>query len=129
VLDVVSDVESYPEWAEGVQAAEVVERDGRGRPAQARFEVSSGLISGWYVLRYDWSEPDAVSWSLVESPLLKSMDGRYDLVEDDSGCEVTYTLSAVPSIPLIGPLRRKAEEQLVRTALQGLSGRVGSIAP
>lgn len=128
VLDVVADVERYPEWADGVQSAQVLERAENGRPHQARFEVSSGVISGWYIVRYDWSEPDAVSWELVESPLLKSMDGRYDLVEVDEGCEVTYTLSAVPSIPLIGPLRRKVEEQLVRTALAGLSDRVTSVA-
>ena len=39
---------------------------------------------------------------------------------------MTYSLTVEPSIPLIGPLRRKAERSILDTALKELRKRVES---
>jgi ribosome-associated toxin RatA of RatAB toxin-antitoxin module len=124
ILDAIADVASYPEWADGVREARVLDADESGRPSQARFEVSSGVVNGWYVVEYDWTSPTGVSWTLVESPLLRAMEGEYLLSPGDGVTDVEYRLTVDPSIPLIGPLRRKAEQHLVKTALDDLAGRV-----
>jgi ribosome-associated toxin RatA of RatAB toxin-antitoxin module len=126
VLAIVADVAAYPEWADGVKSADVLEADADGRPLRARFEVSSGFVQGWYVIAYDWSTPGRVAWSLVESPLLKTMDGAYDVAATDQGVDVTYSLTLEPTMPMIGPLRRAAERALIRTALDDLATRAGS---
>jgi ribosome-associated toxin RatA of RatAB toxin-antitoxin module len=128
IVEVIADLEQYPTWADGVDAVEVLAHDGAGRPQRARFEVSSAFVKGWYIVDYTWS-PDAVSWTLVESPLLKQLDGSYRWTPTDgSSTSVTYDLTAVPSMPVIGPLRRKAEQQLVDIALRSLARRVTEAA-
>ena len=44
VLDVVADVAAYPEWANGISSAEVLEAGPDGRPAQARFTIDAGPV-------------------------------------------------------------------------------------
>lgn len=127
VLAVIADLARYPEWAEGVRSVDILEVDGSGRPLRARFDVESGLVNGWYVIDYEWSE-GAVSWSLVESPLLRAMDGSYLVADTADGAEVTYTLDLALAMPLIGALRRKAERRIVSTALDDLAARVTEVA-
>lgn len=130
VMAVVTDLASYPEWARGVSEVEVLETFDDGRPRQARFEVSSGPVKGSYTLEYAFDDAgDAagaarMSWTLVESSLLKSLEGEYRVGRDAAGARVEYRLSMVPSFALIGPLRRKAEQQLVGTAVDDLRRRV-----
>jgi ribosome-associated toxin RatA of RatAB toxin-antitoxin module len=125
VARAVADVASYPDWAEGVKRVEVLDTDPAGRPLRARFDVASGFVNGWYVVDYDWSADGTIAWTLAESPLLKRMEGSYVLRSEGAGTLATYTLALEPSIPLIGPLRRKAEQQLVTTALDDLARYVG----
>lgn len=127
VLDVIADLARYPEWAEGVRRVDVLEVDGVGLPLRARFDVESGIVNGWYVIDYDWSD-HAVSWSLVESPLLRAMNGSYEVVDTAVGAMVTYTLQLSPAMPLIGALRRQAERRIVSTALDELAARVSEVA-
>jgi ribosome-associated toxin RatA of RatAB toxin-antitoxin module len=127
VLNVIADLARYPEWADGVRSVDVQEVDGSGRPLRARFEVASGIVNGWYVIDYVWGG-DEVSWSLVESPLLRAMDGSYEVTATDSGCSVTYTLHLALAMPLIGALRRKAEQHIVSTALDELAARASEVA-
>lgn len=127
VLDVIADLASYPEWADGVRSVGVLEIDGSGRPLRARFEVASGVVNGWYVIDYTWAER-GVSWTLVESPLLRAMDGSYDIVESGGASTVTYTLQLALAMPLIGALRRKAEQHIVSTALNELASRAQEVS-
>jgi hypothetical protein len=55
------------------------------------------------VLSYDWpADRESVTWSLVSSSLLKSLDGAYRLSPKGSGTDVTYELSVDLIIPMIG---------------------------
>lgn len=127
VLAVIADLARYPEWADGVRSVDIQEVDGSGRPLRARFEVASGIVNGWYVIDYVWHD-DAVTWSLVESPLLRAMDGSYEVTATDSGSNVTYELHLALAMPLIGALRRKAEQHIVSTALNELAARASEVA-
>jgi ribosome-associated toxin RatA of RatAB toxin-antitoxin module len=127
VLDVIADLAHYPEWADGVRAVDIQDVAEDGRPLRARFDVASGVVNGWYVIDYVWHD-DAVTWSLVESPLLRAMDGSYEITATDSGSTVTYTLHLALAMPLIGALRRKAEQHIVSTALNELAARASEVA-
>lgn len=127
VMAVISDFESYPSWAQGVKRAEVVEPGADGRPEQVFFELDATPIKDAYTLRYDWHGEDFVSWSLVESKMIKTMDGSYELTpRGPESTEVTYSLLVDVSMPMIGMLKRKAEKVVIETALRGLKKRVES---
>jgi len=123
VLDVIADVERYPEWANGITSAEVLEAGPAGRPARVRFRIDAGPIKDEYVLAYDWAD-DSVSWSLVSAQVLTAMDGAYTLTPAGDGVEVGYRLTVDLAMPMLGLIKRKAERAVVDTALKDLRRRV-----
>ena len=127
VMAVIADFESYPEWAKGVQKAEVVEPGTGDRADQVYFALDVSPIKDEYTLAYDWNGDREVTWTLVEGNMLRALDGAYTLVDrGDSSTEVTYRLALDVSIPLIGMLKRKGEKILIDAALKGLKKRVES---
>ena len=128
IMDVIADLEVYPEWSDGVQAVEVLEKTPEGRPALARYQFSSGPIKDTFNLAYEWNGNDSVSWKLTEGGMLKKQDGTYTLEPNaDGSVQVTYDLEVDISIPMIGMIKKKAEKKIVNTALQGLKERVESM--
>lgn len=127
VMEVIADFPCYPEWAQGMKKAEVVQEGPGGRASQVHFELEAAPIKDSYTLRYDWQDDSAVRWNLVEGKVLKAMQGAYELRANGSGTEVTYRLSVELSIPMIGLLRRKAEKVIIDNALKGLKKRVETL--
>jgi ribosome-associated toxin RatA of RatAB toxin-antitoxin module len=127
VMAVIADFPAYPEWAQGMKKAEVVEEGTAGRARQVHFELEAAPIKDSYTLAYDWKGDESVTWVLVEGRMLKAMEGAYVLQPAGAGTEVTYRLSVDLSIPMIGMLRRKAEKVIIDTALKGLKKRVESL--
>jgi len=124
IMAVVADIESYPEWSDGVKQVEVLSTTKDGRPETARFTFDAGLIKDTYELEYTWNGDESVSWHLTQGSVLKSMDGTYSLSEAGDGTEVKYQLAVDLSIPMLGMMKRKAEKAIVDTALKGLKKRV-----
>jgi ribosome-associated toxin RatA of RatAB toxin-antitoxin module len=128
VMAVIGDFESYPEWAKGVQKAEVLAAGPDGRAEQVFFVLDVSPIRDEYTLAYQWKGDEQVTWNLVEGKTLRSLDGAYILRDLGNGStEVTYRLALDVSIPLIGMLKRKGEKILIDTALKGLKKRVESL--
>jgi ribosome-associated toxin RatA of RatAB toxin-antitoxin module len=127
VMAVIADFESYPEWAKGVQKAQVVEPGAGDRAEQVYFELDVAPIKDEYTLAYDWDGDREVTWTLAQGKMLRALDGTYTLVDrGDGSTEVTYRLALDVTIPLIGMLKRKGEKILIDAALKGLKKRVES---
>ena len=125
VLDVIADIDSYPEWISEYKEAEVQERGTDGYPKVVRFVMDAGVIKDTLVMTYEWPKSRrSLSWTLVSSSLLRSLDGTYRLAAKGSGTDVTYELSVDLAVPMIGLLKRKAERRLPDTALKDLKKRV-----
>ena len=125
VMDVIADFPAYPQWANGVKTAEVVEPGSGGRPRTVRFHLDAGVVKDDYVLAYEWTPDDSrVDWHLVEAKMQKDQRGSYTLVERGAETEVTYELSVDISIPMIGMFKRRAEKAIIDTALRDLKKRV-----
>lgn len=129
IMGVIADFESYPVWATGVKAAEVVSTTAAGRAQQVHFVLDAAPIRDEYELSYVWDRDRTVSWSLaVPGEMLTSMDGAYVLEPvGDGGTRVTYQLAVDVSVPLLGMLKRKAEKVIIDTALKGLKKRVEAL--
>jgi ribosome-associated toxin RatA of RatAB toxin-antitoxin module len=123
VYEVALDLEAYPEWADGVKSVVVTSEDEFGRPATADFVVEAMVKEISYTLEYDYGYDNGFAWSAIPNQDLKSLDGRYEFNEIESGCEVVYALKVDPAFIVPGFLRRQAEKQIVGTALRGLKKR------
>ncbi|BBC37173.1 Cyclase [Streptomyces graminofaciens] len=127
VMGVISDFARYPDWTGEVKQAEVLQTDGQGRAEQVRLVMDAGAIKDDQVLAYTWSGEHEVSWSLVKSQMLRSLDGTYLLKPvGDTVTEVTYQLTVDVKIPMLGMIKRKAEKVIIDRALAGLKKRVES---
>ena len=119
--EVAIDYERYPDWARDVKHVAILERDEDGRGARVEFRVAALGRSIRYVLAYDYGEaPDAFSWHLDESDMLKRLDGRYGFEAEDGGTRVAYDLAIDLAIPLPGLIKRQAARMIVATALKEL---------
>ena len=129
-MAVVADFASYPQWASGIKAAQVVRTDSDERPAQVRFTLDAGIISDTYVLGYTWRGDDGVSWELVErGSMISDMTGAYLLKDHPGGgTSVTYELAVGLAVPMIGMMKRRAEKTIIDTALKGLRSRAEKVA-
>lgn len=125
VMDVIADIGSYPDWVKEYRETEVLEIDENGNPKTARLVLDAAVLKDTMVLAYQWpADGESVTWTLVSSSLLKSLDGAYRLSRKGSGTDVTYELAVDLMIPMIGLLKRKAERRLIETALKDLKKRV-----
>ena len=126
VLDVIRDVEAYPDWTGGIAKAIVLEAGDKG-PKKVAFSMSQSGLSDEYTLVYDWQD-DGVEWSLAEpSKLQKSQKGSYRLAADGGSTQVTYLLTMDIKVPMIGLMKRKAEKMIIDSALKELKKRVESL--
>lgn len=125
VLDVITDLDAYPEWAEGILEAETLTRDDEGRPATARFRVDAKIAEVRYTLEYRYGD-DEVSWTLIEGETISQLDGRYGLTPDGDTTGVRYDLEADVDIPLPGFLKKRAAKQILEQGLEGLQRRAES---
>lgn len=127
VLEIISDFEAYPDWTGAVKEVTVLERFSDGRGKRVRFNLDAGAIRDTYTLDYTWDVDDAgtgsLSWNLVDSTVLKALDGAYELAGADLGTLVRYQLAVDLRIPMLGMLRRKAEKAIIDTALNELKKR------
>lgn len=127
------DLETYPEWVQGITAVSVTERDDRGRPLRARFEATGMGRTSAYTLAYDLSEaPSKLTWTMVEGDLMSRLEGAYvfepspTAAGDDVATDVTYELSVDLAVPLPGYVKRRAEDKIVEAALERFKVRVQS---
>ena len=124
VMAVIADFAAYPVWTGEVKEIEVLASDTDGRAEQVRLLLDAGAIKDEHVLAYTWDGDRKVSWTLVKSQMLKSLDGSYTLAPSGAGTEVTYQLAVDVKIPMLGMIKRKAEKVIIDRALAGLKKRV-----
>ncbi|MEU2614846.1 SRPBCC family protein [Micromonospora sp. NPDC007271] len=127
VAAVICDFPRYPEWAEAIRRAEVVEEYEDGYASQVRFTIDAGVMADEYVLAYEYAEDlSRIEWHLVApSKMQKVQRGSYDLVGNPDGTTtVTYTLEVELSVAMLGMFRRKAEKMIMDAALKQLKRRV-----
>lgn len=123
-MAVIAEVDAYPQWASAVRSAEVMERDGDGRPSRVRFGLDAGMIKDSFVVGYRWDGDAEVRWGLSEpGSVVSAMDGAYRLAERGGDTEVRYELAVGVRLPMPGMLKRKAEKIIIDTALKGLKSR------
>jgi len=126
LFEVAADFAAYPEWNANIKNVEIKETDEEGRASKVWFEVDAKMKVVTYTLEYDYaSAPEAFSWALVDGDV-KELSGSYLFDEFDEVTEVTYETSIDPGFPVPGFLKRQAEKQIVRSALEDLKKRVES---
>lgn len=119
-----TDFASYPDWNPNITKVEVLDRDDSGRPTKVWMEVDAKLKTISYTLGYVYSDaPMALSWSLAD---VNELEGSYAFEQSGDVTLVSYDMRIDPGFLVPTLLRRQAERQIARAALEGLKSRVES---
>lgn len=124
ILDVVADLESYPEWQAEVRKVEVLETDDDGWPTKARLDVDVKVAQASMVLEYTYGDNE-MRWRLLEGKGLTRNDGAYILDDRGDGTtEVTYEVEIETNLKVPAMVRRQVAKRVVDTALKQMKRRV-----
>ena len=125
ILQVVSDVDSYPKWMDEFKEATILERDEQGRPTRASFVLDAKIKTVRYVLKYSYPG-DGVAWESEEGGDVRLIKGSYTLSPSGDVTTVIYQFEIDPGFPVPSFIRRQAVKMIVSRALGGLKSRVES---
>jgi Polyketide cyclase / dehydrase and lipid transport len=127
IMDVLTDFEAYPEWAD-VKSATVLERGEGGIGTKVAFEVDVPVLGkASYTLAYRYAPGDGgMSWVSTEARgAVSNITGEYLLTEvEDDETMVIYRLSVDLGVLLPGFVRTQGEKRVIANALEGLRSRV-----
>ena len=127
IMDVLTDFEAYPEWAD-VKTATVLERGEGGVGTRVAFEVDVPVLGrASYTLAYRYAPGDGgMSWVSTEARgAVSDISGEYLLSEvSDDETEVVYRLSVTLGVLLPAFVRTQGEKRVIDNALEGLKRRV-----
>src|SRR3954451_23609941 len=124
----VEQLDRYPEWQSQVRSAEVLERDGEGRPLVVETVSDARVRDIKYRLRYHHDPPGRMSWDYVDGDV-KSLTGEYVFEPlDGGGTQETFALRVDPGrhlgLLLRGPLADKVRDYVLNTTLDELKDEV-----
>ena len=125
-LEVVADIERYPEWVGDLKDVHVLERDAEGRPVVVAFRAAAFGRSTSYTLVYNYDKvPDQFGWVQRSGDITNRLDGFYRFTETaGGGTEITYQLVVELRVPLPGFIKRRAEGNILHAAIRDLKARV-----
>lgn len=127
IMDVLTDFEAYPEWAD-VKSVRVLERGEGGVGTRVAFEVDVPVLGrASYTLAYRYAPADGgMSWVSTEARgAVSDISGEYLLSEiDEDETKVIYRLSVDLGVLLPGFVRTQGEKRVIENALEGLKHRV-----
>lgn len=127
IMDVLTEYETYPQWAD-VKSASILERGEGGLATKVAFEVDVPVLGkANYTLAYRYAPADAgLSWVTTEARgSVSNISGEYLLTEiDDRETKVIYRLSVELGVLLPGFVRTQGAKRVIENALEGLKRRV-----
>jgi uncharacterized membrane protein len=127
VMDVITDYESYPSWAE-VESVDVRRRGEGGLGAEVAYEVDVPVLGkAAYTLAYSYAPGDAgLSWHTTEARgAVRAIRGEYLLDDlDDDRTKVTYRLAVDLGVLVPGFVRTQGSKRVIENALERLKARV-----
>jgi len=123
-FEIVSDLESTPDWQDSMISIEVLERDSEGRPTLCEVESDAKIKQVTSELRFAHHPPDRMTWE-QEKGEMKRLNGSWQLEDLGEGrTRATYGLVGDPGrmlgLLLRGPVEGKVKEFLTKDAAEGL---------
>jgi coenzyme Q-binding protein COQ10 len=103
LFDVIVDYERYPDFLSDIHDARIVRRTDDGAVVEYGLSIMGKRIA--YTLQMVEERPTRVTWSLVESAVMKVSDGSWDLEALGEGrTRATYAVEVKPKLLVPGPV-------------------------
>ena len=123
VWAVVEDVATAPDWQNGLDGMDPVERDSEGRVEIANSTTDAKVRKVTTRVRFEYDPPHVLRWR-QEKGDLKSLEGAWELEDLGGRTRATYRLNGDPG-RMLGMLVRGPVEDRLRDIL--VNGRPGEL--
>jgi hypothetical protein len=123
VIRVLTDFEAYPGWSAAFSEATILDRGPDEIGNRVAFAIDMTIRTVRYTLEYAYELPAKFSWRMVEGDLT-SIEGFYELQDEETGTICTCHQAVETGFWIPGPLRRLAEGSALRNSLEELSTEV-----
>jgi len=126
-LEVLRDVERWPDWISTVRSLSVIERDDSGDPARVLVEARLVGLPIWFAAEVSAREPGELRLRRLahEEGDPERLELAVHLEESEGeGCRATAELSADLDVPRLLPLPRAVADQVAGRLLADLAGRM-----
>jgi Polyketide cyclase / dehydrase and lipid transport len=108
---VVEDLTGWPQWQQGLERIEVVERDEQGRPLICDTVADAKITKVRCRVRVTYDPPHRLTFTRVQSDDVDEMDGSWELsAAADGRTHAVYTLAVDPG--RVGFMARPLEKAL-----------------
>ncbi|MGB0120726.1 MAG: SRPBCC family protein [Solirubrobacterales bacterium] len=128
--EIISDLESSPDWQEAMISAKVLKTDSEGRAALVEIKSDAKVREVTSHLAFEYQPEDGMTWEQKKGDL-KWLNGKW-LLEDlgDDRTRATYSLEAdtgrMLGLLIKGPVQDKVKDMLTRDAADGLKKKAES---
>jgi len=122
VFAVLSDVEQYPAWMDGVREIQVVEVSAHGNPLEVMMTLEGMGFRDTLTLKYQWGEHH-VSWQLLNASIVSKLHGTFSLQAEGTDTLVEYELDADVNVALPGFMKQAGVANIVKATMHNLKAR------
>ncbi|MEN9922907.1 MAG: hypothetical protein RIS09_421 [Actinomycetota bacterium] len=122
VFGVLTDIENYPSWMDGVSQIQVNNTDSKGRAEEVVMTLEGMGFRDTLTLAYQWGETH-VSWHLKSATLVTKMHGTFQLEAQGDKTLVDYELDADVNVAIPGFMKQAGIANIVKATMQNLKAR------
>ncbi len=104
IMGIVSDIERYPEWNEGVKGAWILARYDDGRPSQVRLDTNVNGFQGVYIHAVYYPGENQIQTVMQQGDLFAKQEQLFSVVATGANSLLTVDIDVEPSMPVPAPM-------------------------
>lgn len=104
IMGIVSDIERYPEWNEGVKGAWILARYDDGRPSQVRLDTNLNGFEGVYIHAVYYPGENQIQTVMQQGDLFAKQEQLFSVVATGANSLLTVDIDVEPSMPVPAPM-------------------------
>lgn len=104
IMGIVSDIERYPEWNEGVQGAWVLARYDDGRASQVRLDTNVNGFQGVYIHAVYYPGENQIQTVMQQGDLFNKQEQLFSVVATGDSSLLTVDIDVEPAMPVPPPM-------------------------
>jgi ribosome-associated toxin RatA of RatAB toxin-antitoxin module len=104
IMGIVSDIERYPEWNEGIKGAWVLARYDDGRASQVRLDTSINGFEGVYIHAVYYPGENQIQTVMQQGDLFTKQEQLFSVVATGADSLLTVDIDIEPSMPVPAPM-------------------------
>ena len=128
IMGIVSDIERYPEWNEGVKGAWILARYDDGRASQVRLDTSVQGMDGVYIHAVYYPGENQIQTVMQQGDLFTKQEQLFSVVPVGANSLLTVDIDVEPSMPVPPPMVKMLLNNVLEQLAENVKQRAEQLA-